>query len=189
MTNTPQDRPWNDPGPRRGKLANSDEIAARPILRAVILDFSAVVHLDVTATQALVDLRNQFDRYADPERVEWHFAGVTNRWTRRALVSAGFGVERRDDPNNTEDDKSVFDPLLGAGSADGKGPEIKAKSKDDVEAAAGEITPVASSRAAGGRLAPVYGINRPYLHVDVETAVASTIQNLERRGSDWSGRE
>ncbi|KAK3902377.1 sulfate transporter family-domain-containing protein [Staphylotrichum tortipilum] len=180
------DRPWNDPGPRRGKVANSDEIAARPILRSIILDFTAVNFLDVTATQALIDLRNQFDRYADPERVEWHFAGVSNRWTRRALVASGFGTERRD---NAEDDKGLFDPLLGAGSGDGKGPEIKAKSKDDIEAAAGEITPVASSRAAGGRLAPVYGINRPYFHVDVETAVASTIQNLERRGSDYSGRE
>lgn len=37
------DRPWNDPGPRHGKGA--DEIArdaARPLLRAIVLDFAAV---------------------------------------------------------------------------------------------------------------------------------------------------
>lgn len=192
-SNILQDRPWNDPGPRRGKVANSDEIAARPTLRAVILDFTAVNFLDVTAAQALIDLRNQFDRYADPDRVEWHFAGVTNRWTKRSLVASGFGAELRD--HTASEDKATTELLIGAAVASGsraadvKGSEINTKSKEvDLEAAGGEITP-ASSRGTGKRLVPLYGVNRPYFHVDVETAVASTIRNLERRGSDWSGRE
>lgn len=41
--------------------------------------------------QNLIDVRNQLDRYAAPETVEWHIACINNRWTKRALTSAGFG--------------------------------------------------------------------------------------------------
>jgi len=36
------DRPWNDPGPRHSAAAEWEENQARPALRAIILDFSAV---------------------------------------------------------------------------------------------------------------------------------------------------
>ena len=95
------DRPWNDPGPPRRKL----KAAARagldaglvgvdqslPTLKAIILDFSSVNNIDLTSVQQLIDVRNQLDRYAAPETVDWHFACINNRWTKRALVSAGFG--------------------------------------------------------------------------------------------------
>ena len=95
------DRPWNDPGPSRRKL----KAAARagldaglvgvdqslPTLKAIILDFSSVNNIDLTSVQQLIDVRNQLDRYAAPETVDWHFACINNRWTKRALVSAGFG--------------------------------------------------------------------------------------------------
>ncbi|KAL2021117.1 hypothetical protein VTK56DRAFT_7536 [Thermocarpiscus australiensis] len=189
------DRPWNDPGPRRGKTLDSEELLARPTLRAVILDFSAVNFLDVTAAQALVDLRNQFDRYADPEKVEWHFAGVMNPWTKRALVASGFGADRKSHHVGSFEEAGGEGPLVavaeaagGGGGSDGgfggKGrgdaaPKIK---EADVEVA--EITPVASS---GGRFVPLYGVNRPYFHVDVATAVASAVRNQEKRASEWSG--
>ncbi len=41
--------------------------------------------------QHLIDVRNQLDRHAAPEKVEWHLACIHNRWTKRALASAGFG--------------------------------------------------------------------------------------------------
>lgn len=41
--------------------------------------------------QHLIDVRNQLDRYTSPEKVDWHFACINNRWTKRALASAGFG--------------------------------------------------------------------------------------------------
>ncbi|KAK4235230.1 hypothetical protein C8A03DRAFT_18005 [Achaetomium macrosporum] len=191
------DRPWNDPGPRRGQVVhNSDEIAARPTLRAVILDFTAVNFLDVTAAQALVDLRNQFDRYAAPDRVEWYFAGVSNRWTKRALVASGFGADRRpprgEDHTNRDNDGVSDEPLIAVAEADGGSRDPKAevgrsKTKEvDVEAAAGrEVTPVPSlSVGGGGRLVPLYGVNRPFFHVDVETALASAIRSLEGRVLD-----
>ena len=83
------DRPWNDPGPRRGK--QEEDRSHLPTLKAVILDFSSVNNVDVTSVQNLIDVRNQLDRYATPQAVQWHFAHINNRWTKRALASAGFG--------------------------------------------------------------------------------------------------
>src|SRR5271170_6727853 len=85
----PGDRPWNDPGPRRGQTAETHE--DRPTLKAIILDFSSVNNVDITSVQQLIDVRNQLDRYTAPDTVDWHFACINNRWTKRALASAGFG--------------------------------------------------------------------------------------------------
>ena len=97
----PGDRPWNDPGPSRRKLKaaarNGVDTSAvgvnmhLPTLKAIILDFSAVNNVDITSIQQLIDTRNQLDRYASPDAVDWHIACIGNRWTKRALVSAGFG--------------------------------------------------------------------------------------------------
>ena len=48
-------------------------------------------NVDITSVQHLIDVRNQLDRYAAPEKVDWHLACINNRWTKRALASAGFG--------------------------------------------------------------------------------------------------
>ena len=52
---------------------------------------SSVNNVDITSVQHLIDVRNQLDRYAAPEAVDWHLACINNRWTKRALASAGFG--------------------------------------------------------------------------------------------------
>lgn len=74
------------------------EDLSKPTLKAVILDFSSVNNVDVTSVQQLIDVRNQLDRYTSPDTVDWHVACINNRWTKRALVSAGFGyvTERPD---------------------------------------------------------------------------------------------
>lgn len=97
----PGDRPWNDPGPSRRKLkaaakAGIDPGAIEvdmnlPTLKAIILDFSSVNHVDITSVQQLIDVRNQLDRYAAPDTVDWHIACITNRWAKRSLAAAGFG--------------------------------------------------------------------------------------------------
>ncbi|KAH6651122.1 sulfate transporter family-domain-containing protein [Chaetomium tenue] len=104
----PGDRPWNDPGPSRRKLKAAAAAAAatatgsaqreddgdnanRPTLKAIILDFSSVNHVDITSVQQLIDVRNQLDRYAAPDTVDWHIACISNRWAKRALAAAGFG--------------------------------------------------------------------------------------------------
>ena len=102
-----QDRPWNDPGPRRGKAV--DDRLHLPTLKAIILDFSSVNNVDITSVQHLIDVRNQLDRYASPEKVDWHFACITNRWTKRALSSAGFGYPTPpSDPTRAERWKPIF---------------------------------------------------------------------------------
>ncbi|KAH7086836.1 sulfate permease-like protein [Paraphoma chrysanthemicola] len=83
------DRPWNDPGPRRGK--ETEDANGRPTLKAIILDMSSVNNVDLTSIQNLIDVRNQLDKYAAPDTVDWHFTNINNRWTKRALAAAGFG--------------------------------------------------------------------------------------------------
>jgi sodium-independent sulfate anion transporter 11 len=86
----PGDRPWNDPGPRRSK--NAEVVADnRPTLKAIILDMSSVNNVDLTSIQNLIDVRNQLDKWAAPDTVDWHFSNINNRWTKRALAAAGFG--------------------------------------------------------------------------------------------------
>ena len=59
--------------------------------------------------QHLIDVRNQLDRYTAPNRVEWHLACINNRWTKRALVSAGFGFPTMEEESSTfERWKPVF---------------------------------------------------------------------------------
>jgi sodium-independent sulfate anion transporter 11 len=150
----------------------------------------------VTAAQALVDLRNQFDRYADPEKVEWHFAGVTNRWTKRALVASGFGVERLHHALSDDDDERGSrekGPLIAVGegvninsSGSSTGVNVVSLSKSQRDVEAGEITPVTSNKTdtSGRLLVPVYGINRPFFHVDIGTAVKSVVWSFGRSGSE-----
>ncbi|KAJ9120138.1 hypothetical protein QFC22_003037 [Naganishia vaughanmartiniae] len=84
------ERPWNDPGPRKGQAIEDPNKANQPICRAVILDFAAVANLDTTGVQNLIDLRRAVENYAD-QTVEFHFSAVLSPWTRRALIAGGFG--------------------------------------------------------------------------------------------------
>ncbi|SJL01238.1 related to sulfate permease II [Armillaria ostoyae] len=89
------DRAWNDPGPKRGDHGAAVEANANlPILRAVVLDFSVISQIDTTAVQALIDTRNEIERWTD-HPVEFHFATILSPWIRRALVAGGFGVGQR----------------------------------------------------------------------------------------------
>ncbi|TRM58068.1 sulfate permease [Schizophyllum amplum] len=86
------DRPWNDPGTRKGSSAEEEQRRneALPLLRAVVLDFSSISHIDTTAVQSLIDTRNEIERWTDAP-VEFHFASILSPWIRRALVAGGFG--------------------------------------------------------------------------------------------------
>ena len=87
------DRPWNNPGPSKSAKARATpESEELPNLKAIILDFSSVNNVDITSVQRLIDVRNQLDLYAAPEVVDWHIACINNRWTKRALMSGGFGI-------------------------------------------------------------------------------------------------
>ncbi|KAL8927624.1 MAG: hypothetical protein Q9172_001253 [Xanthocarpia lactea] len=105
------DRPWNDPGPKPGR---EEEYSDRPTLKAIILDFSSVNNVDITSVQNLIDVRNQLDKYASPDKVDWHLACINNRWTKRALASAGFGFP------TPSGDSSRWKPIFSVAEIGGK---------------------------------------------------------------------
>ncbi|TQV95082.1 sulfate permease [Cordyceps javanica] len=188
------DRAWNDPTPRNVEKEAVDD--TRPILKAIILDFSTVNHIDVTAAQALIDVRNQLDRYAAPGTVDWHFAHVENRWTKRALAAAGFGY-RTPKPRvgeNAGQWKTIFSiaDLGGADSAakaaalddkTGRGSyDIESKVAPDSEIwpASGSENNDVPKNPSSARLVAVHGLNRPYFHFDLQEAVEAAVANAER---------
>ncbi|KAL1970567.1 hypothetical protein VTN77DRAFT_4211 [Rasamsonia byssochlamydoides] len=198
----PGDRPWNNPGPRRGQT--EEDRSHLPILRAIILDFSSVNNVDVTSVQNLIDVRNQLDMYAAPEPVQWHFAHVNNRWTKRALASAGFGYPTPIPDSGFRRWKPIFSvaEIGGRSSAAAQAErERQVQLKGDVEQGQGgqtteHIEPVSenssnaesdlqdqltSSKAyhQGRRIALVQGINRPLFHVDLTSALQSAIADAQ----------
>lgn len=93
----PSNRLWCENLPSEKLI---DEKSTLPILKALVLDFSTVNVIDITSLQGLIEIRTTLDRYAAPAVVEWHFAGVHNSWSRRALSHAGFGFPAGDDLGN-----------------------------------------------------------------------------------------
>ncbi|KAI9745179.1 MAG: Sulfate permease 2 [Claussenomyces sp. TS43310] len=198
----PGDRPWNDPGPRRGETV--DTTIDRPTLKAVILDFSSVNNVDITSVQQLIDVRNQLDRYTSPEVVDWHFSCINNRWTKRALVSAGFGC-----PNQKGGIADRWKPLFSVAEIGGS--DSAARAAETLEHEKGirrqptredhqqihRIENDIGLKSAGSsgedikkgfqnvslhqRTAVVHGLNRPLFHIDLTSALQSAIANVEAR--------
>jgi len=167
------DRPWNHPGPRHIDPAT---VAAdpRPVLKAIILDFSAVSQIDVTAVQNLQDVRDQLDRHAAPNKVEWHFAAVNRPWVKRALVAGGFGRIRK----NGDGTKPMF-------SVTDVGGVNKFKTKADLEDERAdrerdeEADPVSAATSA----LPVFSVDFQTFHLDIEDALAYVEASLGPRSS------
>ncbi|KAG5915604.1 hypothetical protein E4U42_007972 [Claviceps africana] len=186
------DRPWNDPTPRNLILDENDN---RPTLKAVILDFSSVNNVDVTAAQALIDVRNQLDRYAAPNTVDWHFANIENRWTKRALAAAGFGY-RSPRPGPGEGPahwKTIFsiadlggsDSAAKAAEAAELGDKVDKSGKEgDVEVSGSDVSRLSDKDVprdpGSARLVAIQGLNRPYFHFDLQEAVEAAMANAER---------
>jgi sodium-independent sulfate anion transporter 11 len=183
------DRPWNDPGPRRGKAIDTDD--RRPILRAIILDCSTVNNIDVTAIQALIDTRNQLDGHASPEVVDWHIAGATNRWARRGFAAAGFGFPSF---KGAEQLGGQWKPIFSVASVTDKSDTTIASRSVKSPAAKDEEMAIErdSSLSAGeggdkvrghNNLAALAGVNRPNFHIDIAAALESAVANIEGRAN------
>lgn len=166
------DRPWNDPGPRRGRQVNADD--HRPILRAIILDFSAVNNVDVTSIQGLIDVRAQLDRYAAPDTVEWHFASINSRWTKRALTTAGFGYLDR----ARFASRAHWNPVYSYTPLDTITSKIHDPEAQDKVQGSNGLVP--------GKVTTVHGQNRPFFHIDVPAAVESAIAGVNAKLSHVS---
>ncbi|KAF2146648.1 uncharacterized protein K452DRAFT_68822 [Aplosporella prunicola CBS 121167] len=199
------DRPWNDPGPRRGKTL--DEHDPRPTLKSVILDFSSVNNVDITSVQHLIDVRNQLDRFAAPETVEWHFACINNRWTKRALAAAGFGYPTPD--LQSGESYARWKPIFSVAEIGGddsaahvrQAADDRALSRHGDEETGHGIEIERSSESTDGgspsldkkisrakayeqdnsKRILVHGVNRPLFHIDLTSALISAVQNAERK--------
>jgi solute carrier family 26 (sodium-independent sulfate anion transporter), member 11 len=147
----------------------------------------------------LIDVRNQLDRYAAPDTVDWHFANIQNRWTKRALAEAGFGYPT---PSiNLDSGRVTWKPIFSVAAIGGHDSAARAAEADliqrqkslgsrDIETgnASGSDEQsiekgIAASKAykASGRSAVVSGINRPLFHVDLTIALQSAIANVESK--------
>ena len=181
----PGDLSWNEASERRrhGKLPGD-----LPTLQAIILDFSSVNHVDITAMQNLIDVRNDLDRWAAPDMLEWHVACITNRWTRRALVHAGFGYPTSDSPQY-----HVWKPVFSVAEIGGKNSAATtAQMRDNVELLQQQQRH-AGSRVGSARASSVGGARpgRPQQHVrlasdDYHAQIARAARPASSRMSQMS---
>ncbi|KAG8872462.1 hypothetical protein FRB97_007623 [Tulasnella sp. 331] len=170
------DRPWNDPAPRSGHVNLTDEERAKPVLHAVVLDFTAVSSIDTTAVQALIDSRGDIERWADRE-VTFHFCHILSPWIRRGLVAGGFGIpadERRRanvpieiapiaGPINDDDPEFSYHDLRG-----------ERDDSEDVEAAEQRIQVNASAASSATDFeGSLVSTATPYFHFDLSSAVSA----------------
>ncbi|KAL9099593.1 MAG: hypothetical protein Q9163_004937 [Psora crenata] len=169
-----------------------------PTLKAIILDFSSVNNIDITSVQHLIDVRNQLDKYAAPDKVDWHLACINNRWTKRALASAGFGYPTPENDGETplERWKPIFSVATAAECIENEKPLLQKQQSPDIEQAASHSSNSGSDfsrnisttkpydksgTAAKGKVAVVHGLNRPLFHIDLTSALQSAVANVEKR--------
>jgi sodium-independent sulfate anion transporter 11 len=185
------DRLWCDALPA---TQSTDKTCSLPVLRAVVLDFSTINIVDITSIQGLVDLRSTLDRYAAPAIVEWHFAGVHNRWTRRALALAGFGSpasQSAGDHGSWYPIYTVSTSLAGATAEEQHDMEIMRLEirAGDEEAMGTHITHQVSKASSFSvhdkktftGLQLLYGVDRPFFHVDLHEAVDAAVTAAKRQ--------
>ncbi|KAG6335871.1 hypothetical protein ID866_3208 [Astraeus odoratus] len=168
-----RDRPWNDPGPlhqdaQAAQAANS----AKPDLRAIVLDLSTVSHIDTTAVQALIDTRNEVQRWAN-HAVEFHFASILSPWIRRALIAGGFGTGVP--ASNLLQEVASVVPYRGGRKEEPKYGE--GLSRSDAEAPEISELPV----SARDPTEPLLPLETPFFHFDLESAVRAA-------GSIYAGK-
>ena len=161
--------------------------------------------------QHLIDVRNQLDRYTAPEKADWHLACINNRWTKRALASAGFGYPTPQETPLGEPER--WKPVFSIADIGGKDSAAiaadyiekerhksvakdveagTATGKDDITAATADASSssgsdlgktLSQSKAYRGsnKLAVVQGLNLPLFHVDLTIALQSAVANAQRR--------
>ncbi|KAL1798828.1 hypothetical protein ACET3X_002865 [Alternaria dauci] len=181
------DRLWCDAPPTQKLIEDSSSL---PVLRAVVLDFSTVNILDITSIDGLKSLRDTLDRHAAPGLVEWHFAGVHNRWTRKALSFAGFGCPAA----ITADGMGTWCPaytvatsLPSANGDERKEMEASRRHLHNSDEEQGKkstgthaLEVQSTSTSEKRRFYPIYGVDRPFFHLDLHDAVDAAVRDAKR---------
>ncbi|KAJ3990017.1 sulfate transporter family-domain-containing protein [Lentinula detonsa] len=179
------DRPWNDPGPRQSDAAYEQERnASLPDIHAVVLDFSTVSHIDTTATQALIDTRNEIERWAD-HPVEFHFASILSPWIRRALVAGGFGVGTLS--SRTPHEIAAVVPYRD-GLGDRQLSDLRQNAREQVDDIENGLSPTVKGKESINSFeigatgyAPLLPLSTPFFHLDLASAVQAAESGLAYR--------
>jgi len=151
-----------------------------------------VNNIDITSVQGLIDLRNALDRHAAPEVVDWHFANLYNRWARRALAVAGFGFPSKENLGWLGRWKPAYTVAMLKGTGENDEYEKNARAaasgrtrdERDVTLEHGDKTPEESLTVEGvpyAKLGTVYGVDRPFFHVDLSEAVDAAVRNAREK--------
>jgi sodium-independent sulfate anion transporter 11 len=133
----------------------------------VVLDFSAVAHIDTTGVQNLMDTRKELERWAD-RPVEFHFASILSPWIRRALVAGGFGTDEHGRAIPHEIAPVVPPPggeYTGPNDEYAVTPSTPPRKDRDVEDVKSASTSVTELEA------PIVSRSTPYFHLDLNSAV------------------
>ncbi|KAI9463380.1 sulfate permease [Russula earlei] len=169
------DRPWNDPGPRNAAASEWEENQARPVLRAIVLDFSTISQVDTTSIQALVDTRFEIERWTE-HPVEFHFASILSPWIRRSLIGGGFGYDDRLPSANRP---HVFVPLSARYDDSFSGGALSKDIEDgDTK---GVVLPDPSYGTIHGSEGSAVQVDTPFFHLDLAEAVAAAESGLSSR--------
>lgn len=178
----PSDRPWNDPGPKSSSGAEEQaENMAKPDLHAIVLDLSAMSHIDTTAIQALVDTRDEIERWAN-HPVEFHFATILSPWSRRALIAGGFGTGRSASTRPIEVAPVVTYP--GGMREPRSDVEEDEYRTDDTESQRKEV----KRRGSNENVMPALPTVTPFFHFDLAAAVAAAESGLQNKSAQASAR-
>lgn len=189
------DRLWCDTLPPKKLI---EEKSSLPILKAVVLDFSTVNVIDITSLQGLIELRSTLDRYAAPALVEWHFSGVQNSWTRRALAFAGFGFpasKNLQELGNWCPAYTVATSLACATKYDQRDLEslrceVQEKDKESQRTnSTSQLEPprdtklssTSTTSVEAPTFTPIYGVDRPFFHIDLHDAVDAAVRDAQRQ--------
>lgn len=119
-------------------------------------------HVDVTAVQALIDTRNEVERWAD-HPVEFHFATILSPWIHRALVAGGFGTGT----SSSSVPREIAQVVPYRGLHDDPAELHKLPSGSDAEASDKGRASLESPDGYG----PVIPTDTPFFHLDLAAAV------------------
>lgn len=160
--------------------------------------------------QLLIDVRNQLQRYAFPNNVEFHFANINQPWTKRALLAGGFGFPTSKSHGETHfrQWKPVYSVADIGGSdsaavdaeyrnkaeaqrrsisqahdieAKGQGDHITSHPADNSDEDSLEKQIAASKSYSNSRVAVVQSIQQPLFHVDLNSAVEAAIASINSK--------
>lgn len=142
------------------------------------------------------------DRYTAPDSCEWHLAHINNRWTKRALAAAGFGYPNAQlaEGETFKTWKPIFDVSAIGGSSSAAaeanyeenerhlGKQRTHQSATDIgeidsDGTGSDYKRELNKSKPASRAAVVHGIDKPYFHIDLTSALQSAISSIKHKNS------